>query len=130
MMFIRRISPWGDRERSHRLQVLRRGLAVLARDQLVSHLLAFVQGGKARLLVGMTLVASPGPAQDSAPQIPFDATHPLKRQKDLYVGEVTGVAVNPQGRVFVLSRGNTTGAAYAAAAAQPLDFDPEGKFVR
>src|SRR5438309_9435231 len=50
MMFIRRISPWGDRERSHRLQVLRRGLAVLARDQLVSHLLAFVQGGKAGLL--------------------------------------------------------------------------------
>src|SRR5437879_3287822 len=50
MMFIRRISPWGDRERSQRLQVLGRGLAVLARDQLVSHLLAFVQGGKAGLL--------------------------------------------------------------------------------
>src|SRR5438270_6871905 len=50
MMFIRRISAWGDRERSHRLQVLRRGLAVLARDQLVSHLLAFVQGGQAGLL--------------------------------------------------------------------------------
>src|SRR5882762_5438225 len=48
MMFICRNSPWGAR--SHRLQVLRRGLAVLARDQLVSHLLAFVQGGQAGLL--------------------------------------------------------------------------------
>src|ERR1041384_189283 len=50
MMFIRRISPRGERERSHRLQVLGRSLAVLARDQLVSHLLAFVQGGKPGLL--------------------------------------------------------------------------------
>src|SRR5438445_273491 len=50
MMFICGNCLRGDRERSHRLQVLRRGLAVLARDQLVSHLLAFVQGGQAGLL--------------------------------------------------------------------------------
>src|SRR5207245_3956743 len=50
MMFICRNSPRGYRERSQRLQVLGRGLAVLARDQLVSYLLAFVQGGQAGLL--------------------------------------------------------------------------------
>ena len=55
---------------------------------------------------------------------------PLKLPKDLYLGEVTGVAVNSKGHVFVLSRGNTTGPAYAAAAAQLLEFDRNGKFVR
>jgi hypothetical protein len=31
---------------------------------------------------------------------------------DLYFGEVTGVAVNSHGHIFVFSRGNTTGPAY------------------
>src|SRR5262249_40292453 len=49
---------------------------------------------------------------------------------DLYFGEVTGVAVNSKGHVFVFSRGNTTGPAYGAAAAQPLEFGNDGKFLR
>lgn len=49
---------------------------------------------------------------------------------DLYFGEVTGVAVNSKGHIFVFSRGNTTGPAYGAAAAQLLEFDRDGKFVR
>ena len=32
---------------------------------------------------------------------------------NMYFGEVSGVAVNSKGHVFVLSRGNTTGPAYA-----------------
>jgi DNA-binding beta-propeller fold protein YncE len=83
-----------------------------------------------RLLFGLVLLASPALAQDAVPQIPFDGSDPLKLPKDLYLGEVTGVAVNSKGHVFVLSRGNTTGPAYAAAAAQLLEFDREGKFVR
>ena len=55
---------------------------------------------------------------------------PLKLPRDLHFGEVTGVAVNSKGHVFVLSRGNTTGPAYAAAATQLLEFDRDGKFVR
>src|SRR5947207_5530307 len=47
----------------------------------------------------------------------------------LYFGEVTGVAVNSQGNVFVFSRGNTTGPAYGASAAQLLEFGADGKFV-
>src|SRR5690242_8124387 len=49
---------------------------------------------------------------------------------DLYFGEVTGVAVNSHGHIFVFSRGNTTGPAYGAAAAQLLEFDRDGKFLR
>ncbi len=70
-------------------------------------------------------------AQEPVPSIPFDSVpDPLKLPKDLYFGEVTGVAVNSKGHVFVLSRGNTTGPAYAAAAAQLLEFGPDGKFIR
>jgi len=66
----------------------------------------------------------------SVPTIAFDASNPLVLPKDLYLGEATGVAVNSKGHVFVLSRGNTTGPAYGAAATQLLEFDPTGKFVR
>lgn len=54
----------------------------------------------------------------------------LKLPSDVYFGEVSGVAVNSKGHVFVLSRGNTTGPAYAASAAQLLEFGADGKFIR
>jgi hypothetical protein len=53
----------------------------------------------------------------------------LKLPPDLYFGEVAGVAVNSKGHVFVFSRGNTTGPAYGASAAQLLEFGADGKFV-
>jgi DNA-binding beta-propeller fold protein YncE len=73
------------------------------------------------------LISLPAFAQQ---EIPFDGVNPLKLPKDLYLGEVTGVAVNAKGHIFVLNRGNTTGPAYAAAAAQLLEFDAKGKFIR
>jgi DNA-binding beta-propeller fold protein YncE len=77
------------------------------------------------------LFASSVFAQQSVPVIKFDSVpDPVKLPKDMYFGEVTGVAVNSKGHVFVLSRGNTTGPAYAAAAAQLLEFDQNGKFIR
>jgi sugar lactone lactonase YvrE len=54
----------------------------------------------------------------------------LNLPADLYFGEVAGVAVNSKGHIFVFSRGNTTGPAYAAAAAQLLEFGTDGKFLR
>ena len=48
----------------------------------------------------------------------------------MYLGEVSGVAVNSKGHIFVFSRGNNIGPAYAAAAAQLLEFSPDGKFLR
>jgi DNA-binding beta-propeller fold protein YncE len=66
-----------------------------------------------------------------APEIPFDSVpNVLKLPTDMYLGEVAGVAVNSKGHIFVFSRGNTTGPAYAAAAAQLLEFDHDGKFIR
>src|ERR1700745_1237140 len=54
----------------------------------------------------------------------------FKLPADLYFGEVGGVAVNSKGHVFVFSRGNTTGPAYAATAAQLLEFGADGKYLR
>ena len=54
----------------------------------------------------------------------------LHLPSDLYFGEVAGIAVNSKGHIFVFSRSNTTGPAYGAAAAQLLEFDRDGKFVR
>ena len=48
----------------------------------------------------------------------------------MYLGEVSGVAVNSKGHIFVFSRGNTTGPAYGASAAQLLEFGPDGKYIR
>jgi len=70
-------------------------------------------------------------AQQSVPEIRFQAqTDFFKLPPDLYFGEVAGVAVNSKGHVFVFSRGSTTGPAYGAAAAQLLEFDSDGKYVR
>src|SRR6202022_2641631 len=60
---------------------------------------------------------------DSSPDL-------LKLPNDLYLGEASGVAVNSKGHIFVFSRGNTTGSAYGAAAAQLLEFTADGKYLR
>src|SRR6202167_2262762 len=70
-------------------------------------------------------------AQQPAPEIRFDANAEfVKLPPDLYLGEVGGVAVNSKGHVLVFSRGNATGPAFGATAAQLLEFDKDGKFVR
>src|ERR1700731_4094824 len=70
-------------------------------------------------------------AQQSVPEIRFQAqTDFFKLPPDLYFGEAAGVAVNSKGHVFVFSRGGTTGPGYGAAAAQLLEFDADGKYIR
>jgi len=64
------------------------------------------------------------------PEIPYRSVPDfLHLPADVNFGEVTGVAVNSKSHIFVFSRGNTTGPAYGAAAAQLLEFDPNGKFL-
>src|SRR6516165_565305 len=84
------------------------------------------------LVVLFVLLCPSAFAQQQMPSaIRFDSVpDPLKLPANLYFGEVSGIAVNSKGHVFVLSRGNTTGPAYAAAAAQLLEFGPDGKYVR
>src|SRR5260221_2655520 len=85
-----------------------------------------------RLSPGMLALAAPAAlAQQAVPTIAFDSPpEPLKLPAGMHFGELTGVAVNSKGHVFALSRGNTSGPAYAAAATQLLEFDRDGKFVR
>jgi NHL repeat-containing protein len=71
------------------------------------------------------------PAAATVPELPFESVpNPLQFPPDIHLGEVAGVAVNSKGNVFVFSRGNSTGPAYMAAAAQLLEFDKSGKFIR
>ena len=83
-------------------------------------------------LVGLImLLCTPAFSQQQPPVVVCDSVPDfLKLPDNLYFGEVSGIAVNSNGHVFVLSRGNTTGPAYAAAAAQVLEFDADGKYLR
>ena len=86
---------------------------------------------KRALLAAAAAALSSAAGAQSVPAIPFDSTpEPLTLPADIYFGEVTGVAVNSKGMVYVLSRGNTNGPAYAAAATQLLEFGADGKFIR
>ena len=64
--------------------------------------------------------------QPSVPEIRYRSVPDFfKLPADLHLGEAVGVAVNSKGHIFVFSRGNTTGPAYGAAAAQLLEFGPD-----
>ena len=82
------------------------------------------------VLLLVVAAALPSAAQ-SVPQLPFESVpDPLSLPDDLYLGEIAGVAVNSKGHVFVFSRGNSTGPSYMATAAQLLEFDANGKYIR
>jgi NHL repeat len=84
-------------------------------------------------LIGLLmLTAAPAVfAAENPPVIPADAdANFLKMPNDMFLGEVSGVATNSQGHVFVFHRGNTNGPAYGGRAAQLLEFDQNGNYVR
>ena len=88
---------------------------------------------RAALIGAMAMLASvmASASAQTVPQIPYDSVpNLLKLPANLYLGEVSGVAVNSKGHIFAFSRGNTNGPAYGAAAAQLLEFDGNGKFLR
>ena len=87
----------------------------------------------AAIATAFVAIAASAPSHSqpaSPPEIKFEAKSFLQLPKGMYVGEVSGVAVNKLGHVFVFQRGDTSGPAYSAAAAQLLEFDKTGKFVR
>ena len=88
--------------------------------------LAATAGAAAGLALASSLAAAadvPVIAYESVPNL-------LKLPDNLFLGEVSGVAVNSHGHIFVFNRGDSTGPAYGAAAAQLLEFDGDGRFVR
>jgi streptogramin lyase len=77
------------------------------------------------------MMAASAQAQRNPPEIAYESVpNFFQLPENVYFGEVAGIAVNSQKHVFVLSRGNTSGPAYGAAAAQLLEFDQHGAFVR
>jgi len=90
-----------------------------------------VKAIKFAFIAAVLLLCPAARGQQNVPQIPFDSVpNLLKMPADMYLGEVSGVAVNSKGHIFVFQRGNTSGPAYAAAAAQLLEFGPDGKYIR
>ncbi len=82
-------------------------------------------------VAALALMPRLGFADTGVPVIPYDSVpNPVRLPADMYFGECSGIALNSKGHVFVLSRGNTEGPAYAAAATQLLEFAPNGKFIR
>jgi len=66
-----------------------------------------------------------------APEIPFDSNpNLLKLPANLYLGEASGVALDSKKHIYVFSRGNSTGPAFGATAAQILEFGPDGTYIR
>jgi DNA-binding beta-propeller fold protein YncE len=83
------------------------------------------------LLLGLLGYSAKPVSPQAVPEIKFRSVPDfLKLPPDMHLGEASGVAVNSKGHVFVFSRGTTTGPAYAAAAAQILEFGPDGKYIR
>ena len=88
-----------------------------------------------KLCLGVSIVillALPLFAQQSVPEISFDSVPDFfKLPSGMNFGEVPGVAVDSKGNIYVFTRSNTaTGPAYAPAAAQLLEFNPKGDFLR
>jgi sugar lactone lactonase YvrE len=87
---------------------------------------------KTFLLAVFVALASPSFAQQTVAEIAFDSVPDfLKLPPGMNFGEVSGVAVNSKGHVFVLTRSNSAGGpAFAPAAAQLLEFGPRGELLR
>jgi hypothetical protein len=84
------------------------------------------------LVAAFLLMGTSAFAQQAVPEIPFDGDiNFLKPPADIHFGEVSGVAVNSKGNIFIYTRSNSAGGpAYAATASQLLEFDKDGKFIR
>jgi sugar lactone lactonase YvrE len=67
-----------------------------------------------------------------APEIPFDLPNPdyFVLPGDMNFGEVSAVATNSKGHVFILSRSNAKGNLHGGSATQVFEFDEKGKYVR
>ena len=77
-------------------------------------------------------LSAQGPGSASPPALEFDSVADFLTLPDgMNFGEVSGVAVNSRGHVFVFTRSNSAnGPAYAPTAAQLLEFGAKGEFIR
>ena len=105
-------------------------------DIVIRGTLKYFEGANVKLypLIALTCFGAALFGQEPAtpaPEIPFDSVpNVLKLPANLYLGEASGVALDSKKHIFVFSRGNSTGPAYGATAAQILEFGPDGKYIR
>ncbi len=87
---------------------------------------------KGLLSACLVLLATPAFAQQTVPEIAFDSVPDYPTlPPGMNFGEVPGVAVNSKGHVFIFTRSNSAhGPAYAPTAAQLLEFDANGNYLR
>src|SRR5690349_1645545 len=85
-----------------------------------------------RFMFALFLFVAPAFAQQNVPDLPFDSVPDFfKLPQGMNFGEVSGVAVDSKGNIYVFTRSNTaTGPAFGPAAAQLLEFGPKGEFIR
>src|SRR5262245_24791191 len=83
------------------------------------------------------LCLAPLVAQNTAPEIAFDANADLLKLPDhIHMGEAAGVATNSKGHIFVYTRTGATGATVGSSrtfyksGSRLFEFDQTGKFVR
>ena len=86
---------------------------------------------RCRLLLLPALLSSTLLAQPSVPEIRFDANVDLlKLPANLYLGEVSGVALNSQRHIFVFTRTGERSMVHGATASQLFEFGSDGAFIR
>jgi sugar lactone lactonase YvrE len=118
-----------------RVTIFSAGLAVKAPSPAAAKsLVAFLTSPVAAPVIRKSGMEPPSSAVPSktVPEIQFDSVADfLKLPAGMNFGEVSGVAVNSKGHVFVFTRSNSaSGPAYAPTAAQLLEFGPKGEFIR
>ena len=86
--------------------------------------------GIAALWAGCAVSSMAYAAEPSPPVLKIKAEAPLQLPDGWNFGEVAGVAVTSKGHVIAFLRADQVGSAYAAKAAQLVEFDQNGKFVR
>src|ERR1700729_1144363 len=87
---------------------------------------------KTKLFAMLVLLAPLSFAQQAVPEISFDSVPDfLKLPPGMNFGEVPGVALDSRGNIYVFTRsGSLGGPAYGASAAQLLEFNARGEFMR
>jgi hypothetical protein len=104
---------------------------ILCSKHVPSQLKVFKEATMRRSMLVLGFLLSVSLFAQQPPQIRYQSVPDfLKMPPNLYLGEVAGVAMNSKRHIFVFTRGNTTGPAYGAAAAQLLEFGADGTFLR
>src|SRR4029453_9525722 len=80
----------------------------------------------------LLISTSPSLAQDRVPDLPFESVPDFPRlPPGTNFGEVSGVAVNSKGNVFVFTRSNSAQVpASAPSDAQMIEVGPKGEVIR